>query len=125
VTDFTHTSFEDIEPAGLEGVVEARMARGKTEAQQVGVSRFRYAPNARAPYGHHHVVQEEVYVVVDGAGRMKLGDEIIDLKQWDVVRVAPAVIRSIEAGPDGIDLIVAGGERPAEGDGELDKDFWP
>ena len=33
--------------------------------------------------------QEEVYVVMRGSGRMKLDDEIVELKEWDAVRVPP------------------------------------
>ncbi len=124
MTDFTHTNLEDVEPRVAEGVVAARMARSATGAEQVGVSLFRYEPDAKAPYGHHHDVQEEVYVVVSGSGRMKLDDEIIDLAQWDVVRVAPRVMRGIHAGPDGIELLVAGGPRPTEGDGHMTADWW-
>ena len=31
----------------------------------------------------------EVYVVARGSGRMKLDDEIVEVKEWDVVRVPP------------------------------------
>jgi mannose-6-phosphate isomerase-like protein (cupin superfamily) len=33
--------------------------------------------------------QEEVYVVLRGSGRMKVDDEIVELKEWDAVRVPP------------------------------------
>ncbi len=36
-----------------------------------------------------------------GSGRILLDDEIRELRQWDVVRVAPEVVRAFEAGPDG------------------------
>jgi hypothetical protein len=32
-----------------------------------------------------------VYVVVRGSGRMKLDDEIVEVKEWDAVRVPPSV----------------------------------
>jgi mannose-6-phosphate isomerase-like protein (cupin superfamily) len=125
MTDFARTNFDDIEPM-RPGPVEARFSRGPLGGSaQVGVSRFRYAAGTAAPYGHHHDTQEEVYVVISGSGQMKLGDEIIDLAPWDVVHVAPTVVRAIHAGPDGIELVVAGGQRPDEGDGHLDQDFWP
>jgi mannose-6-phosphate isomerase-like protein (cupin superfamily) len=125
VTDFSRANFDDIEPM-RPGPVEARFSRKALGgSEQIGVSRFRYAPNTAAPYGHHHDVQEEVYVVVSGSGQMKVGDEVFDLEAWDVVRVAPQAIRAIHAGPDGIELVVAGGERPPEGDGHLVEDFWP
>jgi uncharacterized protein YjlB len=62
----------------------------------------------RFPYGHSHVTQEEVYVVVRGAGRMKLDDEIVELREWDAVHVPPGAWRGYEAGPDGLELLVAG-----------------
>ena len=36
---------------------------------------------------------------------------------WDVIRVAPEVVRSFESGPDGLELIAVGGPKPEEGDG--------
>ena len=45
---------------------------------------------------HRHRVQEEAYVVVAGSGRARLDDEVVELSAWDVLRVAPAVIRSFE-----------------------------
>jgi hypothetical protein len=44
---------------------------------------------------------------------------------WDVLRVAPAVVRSFEAGPDGLDVICIGSRRPQGGDTERFEDFWP
>lgn len=52
--------------------------------------------------------QEEVYVVAGGSGRLKLDDEIIDVVEWDIIRVAPDVMRAFEAGPDGLDLVCVG-----------------
>ena len=62
--------------------------------------------------------------MVAGSGRAKLGDEIIELRAWDVVRVAPAVMRSFEAGPDGMDVLCIGRREPAGGDTEKDQAFW-
>ena len=42
---------------------------------------------------------------------MKLDDEIIELRRWDVVRVAPEVIRAMEGGEEGLELIAIGGPR--------------
>ena len=46
--------------------------------------------------------QEEVYVVAGGSGRMKLDDEIVEVKKWDVVRVPPGTWRGYEAGAEGL-----------------------
>jgi mannose-6-phosphate isomerase-like protein (cupin superfamily) len=71
-----------------------RFAREALGSPELGVSRFTYEPGARMPWGHRHRVQEEAYVVVAGSGRAKLDDEVVELAVWDVLRVAPAVIRS-------------------------------
>ena len=124
MTDFSKANFDDFDPV-RPGPVDGRFSRKALGgSEQIGVSRFRYAPNTAAPYGHHHDVQEEVYVVVSGSGQMKLDDEVIELRQWDLVRVAPQVMRGIHAGPEGLELIIAGGPRPEEGDGHMTGDWW-
>jgi hypothetical protein len=84
-------------------------------------------PGHRFPYGHTHVTQEEVYVVVRGGGRMKIDDEIVELKEWDAVRVPPGLWRGYEAGPEGLELLVIGapnlGEDP-RGDVDGMRDWW-
>jgi mannose-6-phosphate isomerase-like protein (cupin superfamily) len=104
--------------------VEARFARSRLDSDHLGVSYFRYAPGHRNTMGHSHREQEEAYVVVSGSGRMKLDDDIIDLAVWDVVRVAPATVRAIEAGPDGIELIAIGADKPEGGDGVRYEEWW-
>jgi hypothetical protein len=58
------------------------------------------------------------------SGRAKLDDEIVELSAWDVLRVAPAVVRAFEAGADGLDVICIGGRKPEGGDSERFEDFW-
>jgi mannose-6-phosphate isomerase-like protein (cupin superfamily) len=106
---------------GLEG----RFARAHLASRDLGVSHFRYAPNLRASTGHRHREQEEVYIVVAGAGRILLDDAVHELREWDVVRVAPDVVRAFAAGPDGMDLIAIGGPKPEGGDGEMVEVVWP
>jgi mannose-6-phosphate isomerase-like protein (cupin superfamily) len=104
--------------------LEARFARKHLGSEHLGVSYFRYAPGYRPPYGHRHREQEEAYVVVAGSGRARLDDEIIDVRQWDVLRVAPQTVRAFEGGPEGLELIAVGSDRPEGGDGEMVEDFW-
>ena len=120
---FTKINLKEIEAGGSEKV-EARMARKYLESDHLGVSWFRYAPGHRSSVGHSHREQEEVYVVVGGSGRMKLGDEIVDLKAWDVVRVAPSTVRALAAGDDGLEVLAIGSDRPEGGDGERVEDWW-
>ena len=88
--------------------MQARFARAALDSDEPGVSRFIYEPGSRVPFGHRHREQEEAYVVVSGSGRVKLDDEIVGLAEWDVLRVAPCVLRAFEAGPDGLDVICIG-----------------
>ena len=104
---------------------EMRFLRDELESTQIGVSFSRLAPGFRSSMGHHHREQEEAYVVVQGSGRVKLDDELHEVRQWDVVRVAPDVVRAFEAGADGLLLIAVGGPKPEGGDGVRDEDFWP
>ena len=116
-------ALRDVSPPGVP--IQWRFARTALGSPELGVSRFTYEPGARMPWGHRHRVQEEVYVVVAGSGRAKLDDEIVDIGTWDALRVAPAVVRSFEAGPDGLDVICIGGRKPDGPDSERHPDFWP
>lgn len=104
--------------------VEARFARKHLASRDLGVSHFRYAPGYRSRAGHSHREQEEAYVVVGGSGRARLDDEAVELHRWDVLRVAPEVVRGFEAGPEGLELIAIGGPKPEGGDGVPAPDRW-
>jgi mannose-6-phosphate isomerase-like protein (cupin superfamily) len=126
MSDYTHTNLQDVENVGADRApgFEARIARKQIDSDHLGISFFRYPADFRTPFGHHHREQEEAYIVVEGSGRMRLGDEIVELNQWDVVRVAPDVVRCLEGGPEGLALIAIGNDRPEGGDGVLVEDFW-
>jgi quercetin dioxygenase-like cupin family protein len=115
---------EDSAAGRMEGL-EARMARKDLGSRDLGVSLFRYAPNVRNPMAHSHGEQEEAYVVISGSGRVRLDDEVRDLRQWDIVRVAPEVVRAFEAGADGLDVVAVGGPKPEGGDGVIVESPWP
>ena len=125
---YTKKNLQDVENSAPESAgdgLEARFARKHLDSEHLGVSYFRYGPSYRAPYGHRHREQEEAYVVVGGSGRMKLDDEVRELRRWDVVRVSPAVVRAVEAGDDGLELIAIGSDRPEGGDGVPVPVDWP
>lgn len=105
--------------------IEGRFGRKHLDSRDLGVSLFRYAPNLRSPMAHSHREQEEAYVVVSGSGRVLLDDDLRELRQWDVLRVAPDVVRAFEAGPDGLDIVAIGGPKPEEGDGVMGNANWP
>ena len=122
---------EDLEDIGgvFDGApgLEFRAATKALELEKAALSYQRVRPGVRFPYGHTHVTQEEVYVVLRGGGRMKLDDEIIELAEWDAVRVPPGTWRGYEAGPDGLEILVIGapnlGEDPRD-DVDGRRNWW-
>jgi mannose-6-phosphate isomerase-like protein (cupin superfamily) len=115
---------EDSVSGRVEGL-EGRFARTRLDSRDIGVSHFRYAPNLRASTGHRHGQQEEVYIVVAGAGQVLLDGTLHELHRWDVVRVAPEVVRAFAGGAEGLELIAIGGPKPEGGDGEMLEIVWP
>jgi mannose-6-phosphate isomerase-like protein (cupin superfamily) len=124
--DYTLKNFNEVNDIAAEsgGKLEARFARGAIESDHLGVSYLKYSPGHKMQFGHHHREQEEAYVVISGSGRVKLGDEVLEVKQWDVLRVAPQVVRQFEGVPDGLEMIAIGNDRPEGGDGERVPGFW-
>jgi mannose-6-phosphate isomerase-like protein (cupin superfamily) len=108
---------------GLSPDLEARFARVALDAERIGVTYQRLAPNYRLPWGHKHKTQEEVYVLVSGSGRAKIDDEVVELKPWDALRVSKDAVRSFEAGPDGAEFVVVGAPG-GPGDAENVENWW-
>ena len=125
---YTTLNLKDVEDQapnfGLSPDLEARMARVPLELEQFGLSYQRIAPNFRLPFAHKHKNQEEAYVVVSGSMRAKVGDDIVDLKQWDVLRVDKDTVRGFEAGPEGAEVIAVGAPNTGPGDAETMNDWW-
>ena len=126
MADYTVKNLMDIKDmaAGNDWDIEARFARNELGTSHIGLSHFHYGPGFRAPFGHSHREQEEIYLVLSGSGQIRLEDETVDLRQWDAVRVAPEVVRGIVAGPEGLDVLAIGSDRPEGGDAEQVHDFW-
>jgi mannose-6-phosphate isomerase-like protein (cupin superfamily) len=114
---------EDVAPAnGFGDRWQARGARTALAAQQTGVTHFRLLAGKRSPFVHRHASAEEIYVILSGSGRLKLDDEIVDVRALDAIRVAPTVARAFEAGGDGLEFLAVGPHHP--GDGEAVDDDW-
>jgi uncharacterized cupin superfamily protein len=119
---------EDVEDQGpnfgFEGKIEARMARVPLELEHSGVSYQRLAPDFRVPFGHRHKTQEEIYVLIGGSVRVKLEDEVVELKPYDALRVHKDTIRGFEAGPEGAELIAIGAPHTGPGDADMVNNWW-
>ncbi|HEY2436341.1 MAG TPA: antibiotic biosynthesis monooxygenase, partial [Solirubrobacteraceae bacterium] len=100
-TGFALVNLEEVEDmapkAGFGEVGEARFARQQLGAIAVGASLQRLRPGKRQAFGHRHVVDEEVYVILDGSGRVAVDDEVSEVRPMDAVRVAPGSTRAFES----------------------------
>ena len=119
---------EDVENSaekfGMGDVLAAHFTRDSLDAKQSGVSLLRLKPDQRMPFGHTHATQEEVYVVAGGSGRIKLDDDIVELARWDAVRIAPEVMRALESGPDGLEIVAFGAPATGLGDAQQEMGWW-
>jgi mannose-6-phosphate isomerase-like protein (cupin superfamily) len=116
---------DDMAPKfGLSPGLESRFARRALELEKTGMSYYRIAPGVRTPFGHTHAEQEEVYVVLSGAARIKIGDDVVELWPLDAVRVPSGTMRCLEGGPEGAEVIAYGAPTSAEDDSTLVQGWW-
>lgn len=79
------------------------LANPRTELHQaLGLSGCELSVNnlpagAAVPFVHSHNENEELYVVLDGEGKLYLDGEVIDIKKGDAFRIDPAGKRAITA----------------------------
>jgi mannose-6-phosphate isomerase-like protein (cupin superfamily) len=107
---------------GLSEHQEARFPRRDLGAEQTGMNFLTIKPGRREAFAHRHRDAEEIYVVVEGAGRVKLDDDLVDLMPLDAVRVSAGVTRSFEAGPAGLQVLIFGPR--VDSDAEMVQGFW-
>jgi quercetin dioxygenase-like cupin family protein len=115
----------DAAPAlGVSATQEVHFAREELGADKVGFTLHRVAAGRRQAIGHRHdhPDAEEMYVVMAGSGRIKLDDEVREIQRLDAIRVTPEVIRSFEAGPEGLEFLAFGPR--FDGDGEVFPGWW-
>jgi mannose-6-phosphate isomerase-like protein (cupin superfamily) len=125
MSDYAKVNLKEIDDSSQNPDVEAHFARKYLESRDLGVSLFSYPPNYQAKTAHSHKEQEEAYIVAGGSGQILLNDTVVELIKWDVIRVAPEVVRSFRAGSDGLEVIAVGGPKPADGDGVRQEPHWP
>jgi quinol monooxygenase YgiN/mannose-6-phosphate isomerase-like protein (cupin superfamily) len=124
---YTLVNLEDVEDMaerfGFGEQGEARFANRPLGTVRTGVSHQRLRPGVRQAFGHRHQHAEEVFVVLAGTGRVRIDDEIRDVRPLDAIRIAPGSARAFEAGPEGLEFVVFGPHHT--GDAVMDPDFWP
>lgn len=78
-------------PSNAMGVLNTDLG-GQLEAEALGARLWRLAPG-QASTKHRHVTQTELYVVLEGTGRMRVGDELLTLAPLSAVLIEPRVVR--------------------------------
>lgn len=107
---------------GHSETLEARFPNKDLDAESTGLAYLVLRPGKRQPFAHRHESAEEIYVVLSGSGKLKLDDEVLEVETMDAIRIAPSVARSLEAGPEGLEVLAFGPRH--EGDAEMVQDFW-
>jgi len=67
---------------------------GQLEASQLGARMWRLEPGKASTY-HRHFTQEELYVLLEGEGRVRIGEEVLTLAPLDTLLVEPDTDRQL------------------------------
>ena len=127
MSEYTIVNLKEVEDQapnfGLSPDLEARFARVALDAELIGLTYQRLAPNFQVPWGHTHKTQEEVFLVLKGTVEVKVPDGIHELGPWDAIRVAKDTPRGFRAGPEGVEMIAIGAPG-GQGDAVNIEGFW-
>ena len=132
-TRYTHTNLTKVPDSapdlGAADWQESRFASQEMGSTQVGATHHRFKPGKRQGFAHRHDESEEFYVVLSGTGRVKIDDDILEVKPLDALRVPADMLRAWEAGPDGLEVLAFGARVNGDGeripsDAEIVPDWW-
>jgi len=130
MSDYAIKRLEDIPDVLGDYPGEMRM----TAASDIGTEQVSFTwrrmpaqTGGKGSYGHRHRTQEEIYFVASGTLLFKLEDEVLEVSDGTLVRIAPHVVRSVwNDGPEDAILIMCSIKNDSpEGDHETVPDFWP
>jgi quercetin dioxygenase-like cupin family protein len=80
-------------PSNAMGVLNTDLG-GQLAAEQLGARLWRLAPG-QASTKHRHPAQTELYVLLEGTGRMRVADELLTLAPLSAVLVEPRTVRQV------------------------------
>lgn len=91
--------------------VENTNLGAQLEAERLGARLWRLAPG-QASTRHRHAEQEELYVLLEGRGRARIGEEVVTLERLDTLLVEPRTTRQLFNDTDGEQLWLVVGAPP-------------
>jgi len=78
-------------PSNQMGVLNADLGK-QLGAETLGARLWRLAPG-QASTRHRHIRTAELYVLLEGTGRIRVGDELLTLGPMDALHVDPDTVR--------------------------------
>lgn len=87
---YAHASVGSL--AQFEGKQFVKEATGATSCE---ISFGTLPSGAAVPFFHSHKANEENYVILSGAGRFQVDDEVFDIAEGSVIRVSPGCDRNL------------------------------
>jgi len=105
----------EVPPGPLPGG-EVRALGAAAGARQSGLNHVSLPPGGSGPPPHCHALEEELFIVLDGSGQLRLGDDTHPLRAGDVVSRPPStgVCHSIRADQDGMTYLAYGTRVPGD-----------
>jgi uncharacterized cupin superfamily protein len=97
-------------PSNQMGVLNTDLAK-QLGARQLGARLWRLRPG-QASTKHRHRSQEELYLLLDGKGRVRVGDELLTLEPLSAVAIEPGTVRQLFNDTDGDQLWLVVGAPP-------------
>ena len=93
-------------PSNQMGVQNTDLGR-QLETERLGARLWRLAPG-QASTRHRHAAQEELYVLLEGTGRVRVDDDLLTLAPLDALVVEPRSIRQLfnDTAADALWLVV-------------------
>jgi quercetin dioxygenase-like cupin family protein len=86
-------------PSNQMGVLNTDLAK-QLEAEEFGARLWRLEPG-QASTRHRHFEQTELYVVLEGTGRVRIEDEVLTLAPLSALVVGPETVRQVFNDTDG------------------------
>lgn len=88
------------------GVLNTDLAK-QLEAANLGARLWRVEPGQASTW-HRHLEQEELYVLLEGSGRIRIGEDLLTLDPMDALMVDAGTLRQVfnDTGADALWLVV-------------------
>ena len=115
-------------PSNATGVLNTDLAK-QLDADALGARLWRLRPGQTITK-HRHRTQTELYVLLEGSGRVRIGDDVLTLAPLSALVVEPRTVRQVvnDTGADALWLVCGAPQEPAnttEMDEETLADLYP